>query len=409
MQFKVPGGLNNDDHAIARRDFIMGVASIALASQVPVAQANDGPAAASVATSLDAPPAASPTPGAAYPPTRTGLRGQYPGSFEVAHMARDGGFAGEVEAQDTGEKYDLVVVGAGISGLSAAYFYRQAMGPDSKILILDNHDDFGGHAKRNEFHHDGRMYLGYGGTMSIESPFPYSYTAKALIADLGIDVASYSKHENERLYAGLKRGVFFDKEHFGADRLVAGVGERPWPELFAAAPLSPAIRADLTRIHTERVDYLAALSTPEKIAKLKHMSYGDYLTQCAKLLPGSVAFFSGMAFRNNMRVDTCPAYTAARSGAIGFQGLNLPEDPMFHSDYEFHFPDGNATIARLLVSRLVPKAIPGRPNMESVVTAIADYGALDAAANSTRIRLQSTVIRVEHANASPASGSVRVV
>ena len=50
-----------------------------------------------------------------------------------------------------GEEFDLVVVGGGISGLAAAYFYRQAR-PNARILILDNHDDFGGHAKRNEFH-----------------------------------------------------------------------------------------------------------------------------------------------------------------------------------------------------------------------------------------------------------------
>src|SRR6185436_5669016 len=129
-----------------------------------------------------------------YPPARTGLRGQYPGSFEEAHLARDGAFADAFpKAADTGETFDLVVVGAGISGLSAAHFFRQALGEDKRVLILDNHDDFGGHAKRNEFQHEGRLFIGYGGTQSIETPFPYSFVAKSLVRDLGIDVSRYSE------------------------------------------------------------------------------------------------------------------------------------------------------------------------------------------------------------------------
>ncbi|HVO60326.1 MAG TPA: FAD/NAD(P)-binding protein [Terriglobales bacterium] len=83
-----------------------------------------------------------------YPPTLTGMRGSYPGSFEVAHVLRDGNFWEKAgKPFDTGEEYDLIVVGGGISGLAAAYFYRQQAGASSRILILDNHDDFGGHAK----------------------------------------------------------------------------------------------------------------------------------------------------------------------------------------------------------------------------------------------------------------------
>jgi monoamine oxidase len=89
---------------------------------------------------------------------------------------------------DTRETYDLVIVGAGISGLAAAHFWRRALGASQKILILDNHDDFGGHAKRNEFTYQGRTFIGYGGTMGIATPYPYSYTAKSLIAELGIQV-----------------------------------------------------------------------------------------------------------------------------------------------------------------------------------------------------------------------------
>jgi hypothetical protein len=166
---------------ISRRNFVGGLvmaAALPAAARDRLAGANPS-AAAQTAAPQTAGEIGEPADAANYPPLRTGLRGQYPGSFEVAHQLRDGAYSGAIEAGDTGEHYDLVVVGAGISGLSAAYFYRKALGRTCKILLLDNHDDFGGHAKRNEFFHQGRTYLSFGGSMSIETPFPYSHTAKS--------------------------------------------------------------------------------------------------------------------------------------------------------------------------------------------------------------------------------------
>jgi spermidine dehydrogenase len=100
-----------------------------------------------------------------YPPAKTGMRGDHDGSFPVAHRMRDGESPDTFgEPIDTAENYDLVIVGGGISGLAAAYRFRQKAGSGAKILILDNHDDFGGHAKRHEFQVNGRMVLSYGGT-----------------------------------------------------------------------------------------------------------------------------------------------------------------------------------------------------------------------------------------------------
>ena len=139
-----------------------------------------------------------------YPPGKTGLRGSHPGSFETMHKVRDGAFWEDApKPVDTGESYDLVIVGGGISGLAAAHYFRKAAGDKARILILENHDDFGGHAKRNEFHTGGRTILGFGGTYSIESPAPYSAVAKALIEELGIDVPSYPKYVNKDLYRSL--------------------------------------------------------------------------------------------------------------------------------------------------------------------------------------------------------------
>ena len=122
------------------------------------------------------------------------------------------------------ESYDLVVVGGGISGLSAAWFYRRAK-PSARILILDNHDDFGGHAKRNEFTLDGRRIIGYGGSQSLQSPKSlYSPVAKGLLRDLGVDITRFETAFERELYPslGLSRGMFFNREAFGRDVLVTG-------------------------------------------------------------------------------------------------------------------------------------------------------------------------------------------
>ncbi|HEY0766644.1 MAG TPA: NAD(P)-binding protein [Steroidobacteraceae bacterium] len=392
---------------ITRRDFIGAVATsvtlLGTAGAGAAESARRGAAGAADAAAT----AGSELPPEPYPPLRTRLRGQYPGSFEVAHQARDGGFDGPITADDTGEHYDLVVVGAGISGLSAAHFYRKALGEDRRILVLDNHDDFGGHAKRNEFRHEGHIHLSFGGTMSIETPFPYSYTAKALLAELGVDPKSFKRYERPERTQGLGLGVFFDREHFRGDKVVAGSGD--WPAFFAEAPLSAAVRADLTRLHTTRIDYLPALNPAQKAAALKRMSYQDFLLQHAGLLPASLPFFLGLGWtiRNNKRVDTCPAYIAWRSGSPGFAGMQIAGEPEVDADY-FHFPDGNASIARLLVSRLVPGVFPRPQDQESIVLAPATYGNLDLAANPTRIRLNSMVVRVEHI-AEPDAGTERAV
>ena len=289
-----------------------------------------------------------------------------------------------------------MVIGGGISGLAAAYFWHRAL-PNQKVLVLDNHDDFGGHAKRNEFSYGGRTFIGYGGTMGIATPYPYSYTSKALIADLGVDVQRNREFVTRVLADQYHLGpaMFFDKEHFGEDRLVAGNGRIPWPEFFAKAPLSDAARKDLIRVYGRNPDYLAGHSIEQKEAKLAKMSYQDYLLQVARISPDAIPFFMGQGGRNNKRVDTMPALEAARRGSPGFDGLGLDVEERFKEEsYLFHFPDGNASIARLLVARLVPAAIPGKQRMETIVQAPVDYARLDASESPTRIRLSSTAVRV---------------
>jgi spermidine dehydrogenase len=388
------GGLSEEralgmDRPIARRHLLHGGAGL-----LGAAALGGGGAAAAA--------------GQAYPPLRQGLRGSHPGSFEAAHALRDGALHGAEAAAAEAEDgpYDLVVVGAGISGLAAAQFYRAAR-PTARILILDNHDDFGGHARRNEFRAGGRLMLMNGGTMAIDSPRPYGAVADRLLRSLGVDPARlaarcadpgfYTRH-------GCGRGVFFDRETFGADHLATGVGQRPWAEVLRAAPLSERVRADIVRLHEAAIDYLPGLSSEEKKARLARTSYLDYLVRVAGADPGVGPFFQAMSHGEwGVGADAVSALDVWALGFPGFRGLGLAPGAapgMGHTaagyaaaggSYRFHFPDGNASIARLLVRRLVPGAIPGR-TAEDVVTARADYARLDRPGAAVRIRLNGTVL-----------------
>jgi spermidine dehydrogenase len=347
-----------------------------------------------------------------YPPAFTGLRGNDPSSVERFGPMQQGAYREFPRADvDTGESYDLVIVGAGISGLAAAHFWRRALGTNQKILILDNHDDFGGHARRNELNYQGRIYLGYGGTMSIATPFPYSYTAKRLVEELGIAVERNAEFANRGPIDALKLqpSMFFDKEHFGEDRLVAGYGRLPWPEFFAKAPLIETARRDLIRLYGQNPDYMAGMTSADKEAKLARISYQQFLIDYAKIAPDALPFFLGQGGRNNKRVDTTPALEAARRGSAGFNGLGLTSEEGFReASYTFHFPDGNASIARLLVARLIPTALPGPQSMDTIVQAPLEYNRLDEASSPVRLRLASTVVRVENDGPADRARGVRV-
>lgn len=335
-----------------------------------------------------------------YPPALTGLRGSQPGSYDVAHALRDGTFWQSAGTPvDTGESYDLIVVGAGISGLAAAYFYRQHAGKNSRILILDNHDDFGGHARRNEFRVGRRQLLSNGGTQSIESPSEYSEIAKGVLSTLGIDPKLFYKAYDQKVYSHLGTACFFDKETFGEDRLVPGMGSVAWPTFLRKAPLGEKVRQEIARLYTEKKDYLPGLSREEKQAHLAKISYAKFLTDICKADPAVLPFFQ--TYPHDLfavGIDAVSALACYRNSddykAIryaGFEGMNLGENEK-EEPYIFHFPDGNASIARMLVRSLIPDAISGH-TMEDIVTARADYGKLDASPSPIRLRLNSTAVR----------------
>src|ERR1700758_3228450 len=276
------------DRSITRRDFLNGCAVTVGASLIATR-----PALLEAMAASDAAPEQDP---GYYPPAKTGLRGSHDGSWEVAHALRDGWQW--PDASSDNESYDVIVVGGGISGLASAYFYRKFAGPQSKILILDNHDDFGGHAKRNEFKAGNRLLLGYGGTQSLEAPHHYSKEAFGLLQELGIDVDRFTGYFDQNLYRSmhLNRATFFDRETFGSDVLLRGVGSHYLglhyaPETLAKIPIGEPARRDLARLQDSDADYMPGLSLEEKRRKLTKTSYKDFLLQYVKVHPDVIKVF----------------------------------------------------------------------------------------------------------------------
>jgi spermidine dehydrogenase len=349
-----------------------------------------------------------------YPPALTGMRGSHPGSFEVAHSLRDGHRWSEAGTDE--ESYDLIVVGGGISGLAAAYFFRQAAGAKAKILILDNHDDFGGHAKRNEFRAGDRLLLGYGGTQSIEAPGRYSKVASGLLKELGIDTQKFYKYYDRKLFESmnLKSATFFDKETFGKDvlwpHMIVGFDETFFgstnltPEIVAQIPIDEVARKDLLRLQREAVDYFPDLDPQQTRLKLMKTSYKDFLLQVAKVHPDVVKVFQSSTHDLYcVGIDAVSALACRGMGYPGFRGLKptprrsatAGSEEEGEEPYIFHFPDGNASVARLLVRSLIPECAPGH-TMEDIVTAKINYARLDNPQNNVRIRLNSTVVAAKH-------------
>jgi spermidine dehydrogenase len=386
---------------ISRRDFLGGTALAIATGLTPLAQMRAEPS-------------------RYYPPALTGLRGSHPGSFEVGHQVGREGKSYDISGLAVEQNFDLVVVGGGISGLAAAWFYREAHGPNARILILENHDDFGGHAKRNEFRVDDRLLLGYGGVESLQSPKTFfSKTVNRLLHALGVDLKRFETAFDRQLYPslGLTHGVFFNRETFGTDRLVAGTpiitgGDsfasdartRPIEEVVGEFPVSADAKAKLIEFFSHPKDYLAGKSHAEKITYLKKISYRDFLRKDAGLGDEAMKFFEASTLGlMAMGPDILPALDAMSSQYTGFAGLGLShrgdvEYQAFEEPYIYHFPDGNASIARLLVRGMIPGVAPGH-TMEDVVLADFDYSKLDTDDAPIRLRLNSTAVAIANARA----------
>ena len=371
---------------ITRRDFIYGSSLAALGLMLPSGRRpgfNDSSA---------------PTSDVGYPPTLTGLRGSHPGSFDVAHeLARRGvRFENPV---DLDEEYDLVVVGAGISGLTAAYEYRKKFGPESRILILDNHDDFGGQARRNEFHQGGDMRLSWGGTMNLEY-LSFSDMVLEFLAELGFDVEQLNK-ELDFHYGGDGPAIWFDEDTFGSDVLVPGFSmySRNLEVLdrIDQFPISESGRVALKQFYSSEANVLQGMSESEIETVLRRTSYTDFLSRYAGLPDEVVELFikstDGYWGVQPHSLSTTEAMSAWLPGSHLLGDAANRVAGFEESEKVAMFPDGNASITRLLVQMLIPGVAPGA-NAENIASARFDYSELDRPGHSIRLRLESTAVHV---------------
>ena len=372
--------------SITRRDFVQGSSLAVLGAVTSGAASVTATAAAEAASALTA--------GSYYPPTKTGMRGSHNGAYEVAHaLARQGASFDNPEA--TGEEYDLVVVGAGISGLAAAHYYRERFGDDTRILLLDNHDDFGGHAKRNEFHQGGSMVLSLGGTHNLEW-WQFSDDVKAFMKTFGVDVEAM-RNNMDFSYgqdAPNSPAMWFDESTYGVNRLVANVdfNQQLSPEIIDQFPISEAGRQSLKSFYGRRDNVFADLSDDATDELLSSISYPDFLRQYGGLTEDALQLFDKKehgAWGIEMR-----ALSANDALWDDNPGLHLMGEDWSYDGRDYPaalWPDGNASLVRLMVARLLPHVAPN-VTPDNVALAAFNYAALDEPERAVRVRLNATVV-----------------
>jgi spermidine dehydrogenase len=396
---------------VTRRDFVNGVA---IGTGGILLQACGGDTDPAAMSSPASPTVFSPPePSAYYPPTLTGMRGSHEGSFEVAHaLAWRGEKPDNYQALD--DHYDLVVVGAGMSGLAAAWFYRKKMGPDTRILLLDNHDDFGGHAKRNEFHHDGRMMLSLGGAQNLESPSSYSQPAADLMNDIGIDddfiAAMNINTPDDYALAGnlnANNGVALPGPNghltVSGNWMAVMFGGEGYEATVRTLPLPDSEQNTLIALFAGTRDFLDGLSISEKWDYVNSVSYNRFLLDRVGLAEDTIPILNAilihLAGLSGWHLTVLEAIGSGASGirALGWMGKAAASlgGAFLDSLIEVRmFPDGNASVARLLVQKLIPGVAPHMKGPEDVAIARFDYSALDRVNQDTRVRLNSTVVGV---------------
>lgn len=412
------------DDGISRRDFLNGT----LIGAGGILIAANGSIRPAIAIEAEAVPLPAGAP--YYPPSLTGMRGSHPGSFERAHeLAREGrdDWGGVVE---TGEEYDLIVVGGGASGLAAAYFFQDKYEDNAKVLVLDNHDDFGGHAKRNEFESGGKMRMTYGGSQGFDNIDNWPDEMWELLDELGIDLNDFEKEHYDNDWFkrhGLKGGVYLDAKTWGKDHIIPAdlgdmapvmpgllEGDKNYQTLFADSPMPKEARDELVKLYTEPGGNSIAERLDEMDLEFDDYPYEKFLKSFWGIKnPATFSFLRKLPTdENGVGTDTLSLSEGISAGLPGtvrlaeFNNLSIKRDPD-NAGYVHHFPDGNAGFCRVIVRAMIPEVAPGT-TAEDVVLAKFDYSMLDDPENDTRIRLNSTVIEVKHDGAIDEAQSVSV-
>ncbi|GGK73867.1 spermidine dehydrogenase SpdH [Sphaerisporangium melleum] len=346
-----------------------------------------------------------------------GLRGDTPDALGVAQALRDGRFWRHADPpRPAGETYDLVVVGAGISGVTAAYLYTRRH-PQARVLILDGNDDIGGHARSAEFRPAGRRgpLVASAGPYALHAPAAWPAEARDLLADLGARPERLRAYADPGLYPGLgmREGVFCDRETYGpgADRLVRlppGGDAAGW---VAELPIAERARHDLAMLYDDPPDWFPGLPDEEKKRRLAGLTYEDFLREVCRVHPDAVAFCRTMpaaAFGHGAGALTAlDAWNLAGGHSYpGFAGLGLGRSRPHPGnsarvavrwaggDEVYCLPEGPQALVRMMLGRMVP-GFAATTAPDRITTASFDHGALDRPGSAVRVRLSSPVVLVD--------------
>ena len=348
-------------------------------------------------------------------PAAAELAGQTDALAAAAHRLRDGTAAAGVGERDP-EVEDLVVVGAGISGLTGAHLFMRHAGRPVRVLVLDALDEVGGHARRNEFvSRLGRRLVGYGGSQSLDAPSLFSPAVHGLLADIGITLQRFETEFFDSGWAqrqGLvNRAIHFDGRVWGTEATVLRRPGEPAADWLRRTPLPAAAQVDWQRLHGTPPKVLPGLQGLNRAAlrtRLASITYAEFLRRHWRLHPAVLAWLQHTTQGYfGVGIDATTALDAWAQGSPGFAGLDLGDAPdarlspsgrkakASQDDYVYHFPDDNHGVVRALLRAMRPELLPGQ-GMETLSSSVLDSAALDDPAAALRVRLRSTVLGLRH-------------
>ncbi|HEY7307129.1 MAG TPA: NAD(P)-binding protein [Bryobacteraceae bacterium] len=337
----------------------------------------------------------------------------------AAHAVRDGKYDDPpASAVDTEEIFDCVIVGGGFSGLSAALFFTRQAGPGATCLVLDNAAVFGGVAKRNEFVVDGHRLYAPQASVHFQPPYPHSFL-KSVYDAMGMDFSAFKDYQTWRgptsaidlsrspyRVAGMEAptyGFYFGAK-FGRTPGVWVVD--PWGRKLEECPFPEKTKQEmLAWRHGHRVEPAWRYEFPgdEISRKIDSVTLEEYYMRTLGLERETVRLLYTHDTAGGLGLGP-----DALSGFCEYAWSSIPTtDDSAATGWQM-FPGGNSGMTRLIVKTLIPEAIEGPRSMEAVWKSPIHFASLDQPGQRARIRLRSTVVRVEHDGEAEKAAFVRV-
>ena len=328
--------------------------------------------------------------------------------LQAGHRLRDGAYRSALAAPvDTGELYDCVIVGGGISGIAAALFFQRQAGPGKSCLVLENHSIFGGEAKQNEFEVDGKRLVAHQGSAIYLVPYPHSFIAR-FYNSIGLHTPklTYQKWSGQQPEMAIGRTPY-DSAGLGRGQYAfwfgAKFGQKPglWVvdplgKKLQGAPISESQRSELLRWFSGRDAEQPKFEPPkyegDAISRqLDSITLEQHIMQRSGLSQETVRTFLSPVEGggSGLGPDALSAYCDYAADLLHPYGDGAGETVQM-------FPGGNTTIARLMVKALIPDCIAGPLTVEAVSRNAVKLAALDTPGAPARMRLSATVLAVGH-------------